>query len=546
MYDIIFITKNINNPEYKRLQEIYPTIKRAESFDHAKEKSLTDMFWCVWEDLKILDSFNFSYTVDDWDKDYIHLFLNDGGYDGALCLCPKSCIPSKREVEYHTFLKNIKKVPIQVSTIRNYDIFTVDSYNDYISALENTTTDMFWAVSNNLSIKDEFTFDITFRQSNQYDKLQNHTFVHSVNDKKLYNGIFLCSTYKHLSKREVEYKYIVTRKEWDIIASGPCTYDKFIIDTYEDYLQAYNKSNTEMFWIIPKDVDVDFDFNLYFSHDNEYDRKINHVMLNGKYHDGIILCSKHSKISPREFSFRFVANKKEHNLIASNPKPYDIVFISYNEPNADSNYNDLTARFPRAKRIHGVKGIHQAHIAAAKLCDTDMFWVVDGDAQIVEDFNFNYQVPYWLHDQVHVWSTKNPINDLVYGYGGVKLLPRQQTIDLDINSTDMTTSISDKFAIIDQVSNVTVFNTDPFSTWKSAFRECVKLASKTIQGQVDNETEERLDAWCTVGNDRNFGEFSISGACAGREYGYINRNSSDALKLINDFDWLHTKFIKEN
>ena len=53
---------------------------------------------------------------------------------------------------------------------------------------------------------------------------------------------------------------------------------------------------------------------------------------------------------------------------------YDIVFISYNEPNADANFERLQARFPTVKRVHGVKGIHQAHIAAAKKCFTKMFW----------------------------------------------------------------------------------------------------------------------------------------------------------------------------
>ena len=45
---------------------------------------------------------------------------------------------------------------------------------------------------------------------------------------------------------------------------------------------------------------------------------------------------------------------------------YDIVFISYEEPNADDVYAELKERYPMAKRVHGVKGIHQAHIAAAK------------------------------------------------------------------------------------------------------------------------------------------------------------------------------------
>ncbi len=107
---------------------------------------------------------------------------------------------------------------------------------------------------------------------------------------------------------------------------------------------------------------------------------------------------------------------------------YDIVFISYQEPNADENFTKLKERFPIVKRVHGVKGLHQAHINAAKKCFTNMFWVVDADAIILDNFNFEYNVPSHQLDHVHVWRTQNPINDLVYGYGGVKLLPRKLTI----------------------------------------------------------------------------------------------------------------------
>ena len=31
----------------------------------------------------------------------------------------------------------------------------------------------------------------------------------------------------------------------------------------------------------------------------------------------------------------------------------------------------------------------------------------------------------------HVWRSKNPVNELVYGYGGVKLLPTKLTLDMD-------------------------------------------------------------------------------------------------------------------
>ena len=217
---------------------------------------------------------------------------------------------------------------------------------------------------------------------------------------------------------------------------------------------------------------------------------------------------------------------------------YDAVFISYNEPDADERYKRLLERYPNTKRVHGVKGIHQAHIEAAKKCYTKMFWVIDGDADLLPEFNLDHKVSEYDLDCVHVWRSRNPINDLVYGYGGVKLLPRRLTMNVDVSSTDMTTSISDRFKAMPFVSNVTSFNTDEFSTWKSAFRECAKLSSKVIDRQEEGETNERLKIWTTRAHGR-FCEFAIRGARAGMEFGL---SSGSDLRLINDFDWLQERF----
>lgn len=222
---------------------------------------------------------------------------------------------------------------------------------------------------------------------------------------------------------------------------------------------------------------------------------------------------------------------------------YDIVFISYNEFNAEENYARLSSRFsaPTLKRITGVVGIHNAHIAAAKKSMTKMFWVVDGDAQVLDTFNFDYQVPNNELNYVHVWRSQNPVNGLVYGNGGVKLLPKKLTMNMDTSRVDMTTSISTLFKPMPEIANITAFNTDPFSTWRSAFRECTKLASSSIDRQNDEETQHRLDVWCTVGLDEN----AIKGALAGREYGRKNASNKEALSKINDFTWLRDQWSLE-
>jgi hypothetical protein len=226
---------------------------------------------------------------------------------------------------------------------------------------------------------------------------------------------------------------------------------------------------------------------------------------------------------------------------------YDIVFISYNELNAEENYARLSSRFssPILKRITGVSGIHNAHIAAAKKAMTKMFWVVDGDAQVLDSFDFSYQVPSNELDYVHVWRSQNPVNGLVYGNGGVKLLPRKLTMNMDISRIDMTTSISILFKPMPEIANITAFNTDPFSAWRSAFRECTKLASSSIERQNDIETQQRLDVWCTLNDDVPYGFYAYLGALAGRNYGQKNASDKEALSKINDFTWLEVLWLTE-
>jgi hypothetical protein len=318
------------------------------------------------------------------------------------------------------------------------------------------------------------------------------------------------------------------------------------IENVKTFADIKSRAFTKMFWVVWNDVVVDDDFNFEYVV-SDWDKQFIHVFKNKEFYDGITLFPKSADFIQKEFENRFfINNKKEIDVVASSPKPFDIIFISYNESNADINFLSLQKQFPRVKRVHGVKGIHQAHIKAAELATTEMLWVVDADAIVVDGFDFTVgQIPYYsnnarrmLNTTVHVWRSRNPVNSLEYGYGGVKLLPRKLTLEMDVNSTDMTTSISKMFKAMPAVSNITAFNTDPFSSWRSAFRECVKLSSRVIDGQDDEETEIRLTRWCTIGSDLD----AIAGAIAGREYGTSNKDNADALKKINDFNWLEERF----
>jgi hypothetical protein len=225
---------------------------------------------------------------------------------------------------------------------------------------------------------------------------------------------------------------------------------------------------------------------------------------------------------------------------------YDIVFISFNEPTANENYRKLASSVLTLDnlihRVDGVSGIHLAHIEAAKLATTKMFWVVDADAEILPTFKFKIKLDPSEEDIVHVWRSINPINGLEYGYGGVKLLPRDLTLSMDLTNPDMTTSISPRFKAMNETSNITAFNVNPLSTWRSAFRECAKLASRTISGQQDDETEYRLKAWIHIGGNSRYGEYAKGGASAGEWFGKTYKDNKEMLAKINDYDWLEGQY----
>ena len=109
------------------------------------------------------------------------------------------------------------------------------------------------------------------------------------------------------------------------------------------------------------------------------------------------------------------------------PIDYDIIYLSYDEPNAEQNYADLCAKVPWAKRVHGVKGSDSAHKACAELSETDRFITIDGDNRIRPNFlnqEINFEEHTDLQSCVISWAGKNIVNGLMYGNGGIKCWPK--------------------------------------------------------------------------------------------------------------------------
>ena len=285
-----------------------------------------------------------------------------------------------------------------------------------------------------------------------------------------------------------------------------------------------------------KSLKLDIEYDIPY-----HDRNYTHVWyLDESYTDGEKIWAAKKTVSSAVWG-----EKDAGRVIPLLSNRLDVVFISYGEPNAEKNWHRALSKAPWAKRIDGIRGIFEAHKTAARLAETDMFYVVDADAYLVDTFEFNYQPGIFDRDCSYVWNSKNPINDLVYGYGGVKLFSKSAVLNLrEWIELDMFAAVVHDIKVMEEISNITEFNTDPFSTWRSAFRECVKLYYNFIHYPENLDHATRLGKWLNPIKDSENSEYAIAGAQQALTYAKKNIDNYNLLLKINDRTWLEKQFKK--
>jgi len=222
---------------------------------------------------------------------------------------------------------------------------------------------------------------------------------------------------------------------------------------------------------------------------------------------------------------------------------FDIIFISYDEPNSDQNFEHLKELCPGAQRVHGVQGIANAYAEALKLCSSSHFFTVDGDNWIHPQFDWQ-QIEQFSQkgDHVHVWRCLNPVNGLIYGNGGVKLFPKNLVQEFISPYGDFTTSVANgRYCVQQALASTTKFNTDSRSSWRAGFREAAKLSSSLIDNQ-DPKTLSRLEAWLSIGSDAPYGIWAILGARMGTTWAKKQSSKENISSFINNFNKLNELF----
>jgi len=237
---------------------------------------------------------------------------------------------------------------------------------------------------------------------------------------------------------------------------------------------------------------------------------------------------------------------------------YDVVFISYDEPNADENYQNLLEICPWAKRSHGVWGSDAAHKAAAALSETDRFVTIDADNLVDPEF-FNIEIDTTKLDMsvdVVSWSGKNMINGLVYGNGGIKFWPKNvveqmKSHEIAVSKAGQVDFCWDiHYVQMNNIYSNVWNNASCYQAYRAGFREGVKMSLdqgdivrvENFKKYIHYKNYKRLLVWMTIGSDVLNGLWAIYGARLGCYMTNFKRNDWNWVD-VRDFEW-HTKFFE--
>lgn len=432
-------------------------------------------------------------------------------------------------VDYGGNSENLNKLLDRFPHARVYYFFNIK--NTIKKIINNSVTEKQWIISTCCDYEDfDFSFEPPWHQHYQFHVWPSGT--QKRGDTMLFyrkHAIERYSTFFRNGEFNIDYYQDVNwhaepvpRIPWKIVQSND-----IISSINQKYNHYISSSPSPYIWFssdgaIPK---ID-DLCLWDSFDRPihvYGKNKGHVLLPKSVRKGMF--GRYNIFTKKYTDHSIVFSNQEKELI----KPCDVIYISNGESNAENSWRDLRKICSRAKRVDGITGRKAAYHAAANLSETDYFYAVFPKVSVSYDFSFQ---PDRLEEPQHyVFDNYNPLNGLSYGHMGIILYHRETLLHTN-NVLDYTMSAKNQ-SIPACISSSRPDN-NWWSIWRTAFRECVKLAkSKSI------ESSYRLYQWKYNSVQGNLAEISRLGAIEGEKY---SLESTTDLTETSEWRWLEDYF----
>jgi hypothetical protein len=218
-------------------------------------------------------------------------------------------------------------------------------------------------------------------------------------------------------------------------------------------------------------------------------------------------------------------------------EPLDIVFISNGEPNAKSNYLQLTMYLANesryTNRVHVVEGVNgrvAAYHAAARASTTPWFFAVFAKLEVNQMFDWTWQPDRMQQPKHYIFHARNPVNGLEYGHQAMIAYNRALTLANTGRGLDFT--LDSAHEVVPLLSGTAEYAHTPWMAWRTAFREAIKLQASL----PDVENEYRLNKWLDV--DTTPGQWSRKGAEDAVAYYEEVGGDFEALRKSYEWSWL--------
>ena len=255
----------------------------------------------------------------------------------------------------------------------------------------------------------------------------------------------------------------------------------------------------------------------------------------------IVPASARGTVKTQLYDYPFIDKTQSRR---HNDRPLDIVFISNGESNAFDHWIrlvDHTSYRPnRLVQVADVKGRVAAYHAAAQAATTPWFFAVFAKLEIDTRFDWSWQPDRMQQPKHYIFHAANPVNGLVYGHQAMIAYNRELVLNNTGHGLDFT--LDSAHEVVPVLSGVARYNDTPWMTWRTAFREVLKLKASL----PDVESEYRLNKWLTHGRLTN-GEWSVWGAEDAVEYYDSVAGDFEQLRKSYDWAWLASyAFIRRN
>jgi hypothetical protein len=506
---------------------------QADSVEHAQQLSRTRYFWWV-NYLTDYTDFDFLWEPVPWQADQTHAWPSQHQADNGTMLVPKT---GGNDVNRnHPVLRRKLSVPILgIDHGNGLEIATklnTRYISDYLGTLRRLLTrvndEYVWVIS---SVCDYTDFDFTWHPS-QWQQDMLHVFA---SDEQKFGDTFYIHVPSFLDKSK-DIKLL----EWfdtlhfvpDIsVPRRPVPVCQHQHDSQASAVWSYDFQDPVVQFSVTDQVIPGPALSLW----REQTKTVVPLTLGASS----VLVPREAKNYLKSQLYDYAFIDKSYQTLGQD-QLQDVIFISNGEPMADDNWNNLLRICPRARRSDGVNGREAAYKAAAQISQTPWFFAVFAKTEVLPEFKFDFQPDRLQEPKHYIFHSRNPLNHLEYGAMNINLYNRQLTLDTE-PGLDFT--LSQLHTVVPIVASISRFNTDPWVTWRSAFREVLKLKLEVDQG-AGPEIQHRLRVWCSKANGDN-ADHCLAGANDALEYYQLINGDYEALKLSFDWAWLQDYYYKK-